>query len=131
MQCGNIASRTNGAGCIYIRNTHVPYVYINYTPRCNLKDPRNINILGECSALWGEREGVVWCIIVFHSTTFSHLHTSHITIVSFPGLLHLPSVACKTTGEECLGKRLYMISSVCEAILLGYVVHCTHPVSLL
>ena len=37
----------------------------------------------------GEREGVVWCIIVFHSTTFSHLHTSHITIVSFPGLPHL------------------------------------------
>ena len=28
MQCGNIASRTNGAGCIYIRNTHVPYIYI-------------------------------------------------------------------------------------------------------
>ena len=27
MQCGNIASRTNGAGCIYIRNTHVPYIY--------------------------------------------------------------------------------------------------------
>ena len=24
MQCGNIASRTNGVGCIYIRNTHVP-----------------------------------------------------------------------------------------------------------
>ena len=27
MQCGNIASRTNGAGCIYIRNTYVPYIY--------------------------------------------------------------------------------------------------------
>ena len=47
------------------------------------------NILGECSALWGEREGVVRCIIVFHSTTFSHLHTSHITIASFLGLPHL------------------------------------------
>ena len=50
----------------------------------------DFHILGECSALWGEREGVVWCITVFHSTTFSHLHTSHITItVSFPGLPHL------------------------------------------
>ena len=27
--------------------------------------------LGECSALWGEREGVVWCIIVFHSTSLT------------------------------------------------------------
>ena len=67
MQCGNIASRTNGAGCIYTEYVHTIYIYK----------------LGECGALWGEREGVVRCIIVFHSTTFSHLHTSHITIVSF------------------------------------------------
>ena len=62
MQCGNIASRTNGAGYIYIRSTHVPYIYIN--------------ILGGCSALWGKREGVVWC-------TAFHIHTCiHIGIIS-------------------------------------------------
>ena len=53
------------------------------------RSPGKFFKLGECSALWGEREGVVWCSIVFLRTTFSHLHTSHITIVSFPGLPHL------------------------------------------
>ena len=28
MQCGNIASRTNGTGCIYIQNTYIPNIYI-------------------------------------------------------------------------------------------------------
>ena len=28
VKCENIASRTNGAGCIYIRNTYIPYMYI-------------------------------------------------------------------------------------------------------
>ena len=26
--------------------------------------------VGECSALWGEREGVVWCISVPYTLTF-------------------------------------------------------------
>ena len=67
MQCGNIALRTNRAGCIYeIDNfPFSPQLLQLYV------------ILGECSALWGEHEGVVWCITVFHSNTFSHLHTSH------------------------------------------------------
>ena len=56
-------------------------------------------LLGEFSALWGERERVVRCIIVFHSTTFSHLHTSHINNSLIPRSSPPPTVACKTTGE--------------------------------
>ena len=41
-------------------------------------------ILGECSALWGKREGV-YGALVFRSPTFSHLQAPHIT-VSFPVL---------------------------------------------
>ena len=33
MQCVNIASRTNGAGCMYIRNTYVPNIHIIYICR--------------------------------------------------------------------------------------------------
>ena len=49
---------------------------------------------------------------------FSHLHTSHIAIVSFPP----PTVACKTTGKERLGKRLrryQMYAGVCGVISLS------------
>ena len=52
-------------------------------------------ILGECSALWGEREGVVWYISVplpkgsAMESIALPFPTSHITIVSFPGLPHL------------------------------------------
>ena len=77
----------------------------------------NAVVLGECSALWGEREGVVWCIIAFHSTTFSHLHAyiSHNNSL-IPRSSPPPTVACKTTGKKRLGKRLCRISNdgVCE-----------------
>ena len=43
-----------------------------------------IYILGECGALRGEREGVVWCII---------------------GSSPPPTVACKTTGEGTPGEE--------------------------
>ena len=53
--------------------------------------------------------------LVFHSTTYYHLHTSHIT--SFPGLPHLQlHVVCKTTGRGCLRKRLCRISNVCRCL---------------
>ena len=63
--------------------------------------------------------------LAFYSTTFSHLHTPHVTIVSFPDLPHAPpTLACKTTGEKCLRKRLYVgyqiYAGVCGAIKLGY-----------
>ena len=43
-------------------------------------------ILAECGPLWIEHEGVG--ALVFHSTTFSRLHTSHIAIVSIPGFIY-------------------------------------------
>ena len=81
---------------MHIRNTHVPYIYIN--------------ILGECSALWGKRES--YMVQPMHY--LSHLYTSHVAIVSFPSLPHLQCSTCKTPGGECLGKRLYGISNVCH-----------------
>ena len=62
------------------------------------------SILGECSALWGEHEGVVWCIIVF---------------IALPRSSPPPTVACKTTGEGTPGEEaICRISNagVCEAI---------------
>ena len=67
MQCGNIASRTNRAGCIYgIRTYHIYiYIYIKkyidnfpFTPQVwgSLRSPQLSLLLGECSALWDERE---------------------------------------------------------------------------
>ena len=89
-------------GITYVPYIHT-YIHIENPPanslvwaRCARPNNRGLvrsengaRILGGCSALWGEREGVVWCIIVFHSTPFTHLHTSYITIASFPGLPHL------------------------------------------
>ena len=74
--------------------------------------------------------------LAFHSTTFSHLHTSHITIVSFPG----PIVASKSYIElKCVGKKLVYqmyagVHGLMEQYNLGMCsswVHCTHSVSLL
>ena len=65
------------------------------------------------TALWVEREGVVWWSSI-PSTTFSHLHTPHLIIVSFLGL---PTSNCRTTGEERLiyvGYQIY--AGVCGAI---------------
>ena len=72
---------------------------------------RRLKYTRECSPLWGEHEGVVWfvwCIIVFHSTTLSHLYTSHITIVSFPGHSQI--------SENGLGMRL-LVSPVSSLAL--------------
>ena len=63
MQCGNIASHTNIGQDVYTEYTRTLYI-LHRESTDSL-----INILGECSALWGERERVVWCIIVFHSTS--------------------------------------------------------------
>ena len=41
--CGNIASCTNGAGCIHIRNTHVPNIYI-YICSAQSENLRNLEI---------------------------------------------------------------------------------------
>ena len=71
--------------------------------------------------------GVVWCIIVFHSTTFSHLHTLSHNNSLIPRSFPPPTVACKTTGEERLGNRYQMpvfvsnITWVCANH--GFIVH--------
>ena len=63
-------------------------------------------------------------------TTFSHLHTSHITCSFIPRSSPPPTVACKTTGEERLGKMLCTISNVCQSNItwvcanLGFIAHC-------
>ena len=66
--------------------------------------------------------------LVFHSTTYSHLHTSHIT--SFPCRSSPPpTVACKTTGRNAWGRGYvgYQIyAGVCGAMVcanLGFTVH--------
>ena len=64
-------------------------------PTVGLAQARPNKLLGECSALWGEREGVVWYISVPlpKGTAMESIAlpfpTSHITIVSFSGLPHL------------------------------------------
>ena len=49
--------------------------------------------------------------IVFHSTTFSHLHTSHITIISFPGIPHLQLQPVKLQAKNTW-ERGYEMSNV-------------------
>ena len=64
--------------------------------------------LGECSALWGKREKVVWsitrCFIALPPTCIHLTYNNSLIARSSPP----PTVACKTTGEERLGKRLHM-----------------------
>ena len=77
-------------------------------------------MLGECSALWGKCEGGT-CALVFHSTTFYHLDASHITAVSFPGLLP-PTVACKLQRQKMPGEEARYHAGVDGAIQLECVV---------
>ena len=61
--------------------------------------------------------------LAFHSTTFSHLQTSHITIVSFPGLPHLQYLPMELEAGNAWG-RGYRVSNVCQCSLsnvAGYV----------
>ena len=64
-----------------------------------------INLLGECSALWGEREGV-YGALVFRSTTFFQLQAPHIlTTVSLPALPTF-NICLWNWRQEVSGKRL-------------------------
>ena len=57
-------------------------------------------------------------------TTFSHLHTSHVTILqSHSKSSPPPNLACKTTGRECLGKR---ISNVCRYLWSNLIWVCAN-----
>ena len=59
-------------------------------------------ILGECSALWGEREGVVGCISV-SGHYISHSHNNSL----IPRSSHLQYLfAYGTGGGNGMGKRL-------------------------
>ena len=55
--------------------------------------------IGECSALWGEREGGVWCIRVPYTLPF---HTCSCNNGLIPSLPHLQISPVLTTGRECL-----------------------------
>ena len=56
LQRENITYRPHAArGCVKLQSKHIRNTYDRYTTTI---------ILGECSALWGECEGVTWCISV-------------------------------------------------------------------
>ena len=72
-----------------------------------------------CSAVSAEWEGVVQCISIPYSTTLSHLHTPHVTIISFPGLPHLQLQSVKLQAENAWGRGYLgcqMYASFCGAI---------------
>ena len=57
-------------------------------------------------------------VLAFHSTTFSHLHTSHIT-VSFIGLPHLQLYPVKLQAENARGRGYVgyqMFAGICGAM---------------
>ena len=75
-KCGARCARPN----LYIYGTCVFRIYI--LPYLCVMQHFHISWcckLGEYSTLWGEREGVVWCITVFHSTVclFPLAYISH------------------------------------------------------
>ena len=81
---------------IYGIHTYHIYIYINKYIIIY------IYILGECSALWGEREGVVGCISV-SGQYISHSHNNSL----IPSSSHLQYLfAYGTGGGNGLGKRL-------------------------
>ena len=110
-----------------MRNIHVLYMQpqsqafptVQFLITC-MQLSVGVAALRECSALWGEHEGVAWCVSILQHYLFPLVYISHKNSL-IPRSSPPPSVACKTGGCNAWGRGQQMYAGVHRTIQLGYV----------